>query len=75
LRWIMQRVRISGFLVGDYAPEWPAALDELAGWLREGRLRYRETIYEGFEQTPHAFAALFGSAGVGKKLVRVADDS
>jgi hypothetical protein len=73
LRWIMQRVRVSGFLVADYAAEWPAALHELAGWVREGRLRYTETVFEGFEQTPRAFAALFGSESVGKILVRVSD--
>lgn len=69
LRWIMQRVRISGFLVADYLGEWPQALAELAAWVREGRLRYSETVYEGFEATPRAFAALFGSEGVGKILV------
>jgi len=74
LRWIMQRVRISGFLVADYAAEWPAALRELAGWVREGRVRYRETVFEGLEEAPRAFAALFGSEGVGKMLVRVAAD-
>jgi hypothetical protein len=73
-RWILRRARISGFLVGDYAGEWPAALQELAGWVREGRLRYRETVYEGLEKAPEAFAALFGSAGVGKLLVRVTAD-
>jgi hypothetical protein len=74
LRWIVQRARISGFLVADYAAEWPAALHELAAWVREGRLRYSETVFEGLEAAPRAFAALFGSVGVGKMLVRVEHD-
>ncbi|MCU0490520.1 MAG: NADP-dependent oxidoreductase [Chloroflexaceae bacterium] len=70
-RWILKRVRLSGFLVGDYAAEWPAALAELASWLRDGRLRYRETIFDGFESAPQAFASLFGGDNVGKMLVKL----
>jgi NADPH:quinone reductase len=74
LRLILRRVRISGFMVGDYAAEWPAALGELAGWLQAGRLRNVETVFAGLEQAPEAFAALFGGASVGKRLVRVDDE-
>ncbi len=69
--WIMKRVRLTGFLVGDYAAAFPAALQTLSGWVRDGKLRYRETIFDGLTSTPQAFASLFGSDHVGKLLVKV----
>lgn len=72
-RLIRKRARMSGFMVGDYAAEFPAALEVLAGWLHEGRVTYRESIVEGLAKAPAAFAALFRGENIGKQLVRVAD--
>ena len=39
--------------------------------MRDGKLAYRETIVDGFENLPTAFAGLFRGDNVGKMLVRV----
>ncbi len=44
---------------------------QLAEWLREGRLKYRETVVDGIENTPRAFIGLFSGENIGKMLVRV----
>ncbi len=50
----------------------PAALEDLSGWLREGRIRSLETIVEGLDNAPAAFVGIFGgNSNVGKLLVRV----
>ena len=52
----------------------PQALEDIAGWIAEGKLTYPETVVEGIEAAPEAFASVFsGNAFVGKLLVRVAD--
>jgi hypothetical protein len=71
LTWINRRVHLTGFLVGDYAAEFPDALNHLAAWLREGKITARETIFDGLEACPRAFRALFGSDHVGKLLVKL----
>lgn len=59
-----------GFMVGG-----PQALEDIASWIREGRLAYPEAIVEGLESAPAAFAGVFsGNSHVGKLLVRVASD-
>ncbi|NDJ35633.1 MAG: NADP-dependent oxidoreductase [Chloroflexi bacterium] len=73
LTWITKRVTIRGFLVGDFSDEYGDGLRELAGWIREGKIAYRETVFSGLEACPQAFAGLFGSEHVGKMLVEVAD--
>ena len=42
--------------------------------MREGKLAYRETILEGIENVPTAFAGLFRGDNIGKMLVRVGPD-
>jgi NADPH-dependent curcumin reductase CurA len=44
----------------------------VADWLRDGRLRYQETIVEGLERAPEALVKLLGGATIGKTLVRIA---
>lgn len=71
---LRRRLRVSGFLVGDHAARFPAAVAEIAEHYRAGRLRFREHITQGLENAPAAFAALFTDAAPGKQLVEVAAD-
>jgi NADPH-dependent curcumin reductase CurA len=68
---IHRRAHLQGFLVGDYAPHFGAALDGLAAALRAGKLRNFEHISEGLERAPASFAALFSAEPLGKQLVHV----
>ena len=61
------------FLVGEWAAEWLEASRTLAGWISEGKLKYRETIADGFENAPAAFRGLLVGKNFGKQLVKVAD--
>jgi len=70
---IVARAKMQGFLVSDYAPRFGEALLEMAGWLREGKLKHREDIVDGFENMPKAFIGLFHGENTGKRLVRIAD--
>jgi NADPH-dependent curcumin reductase CurA len=44
---IAMRIKMEGFLVFDYAKEYPAAREQLAQWLAEGKLQRKETIVKG----------------------------
>jgi NADPH:quinone reductase len=66
---------MKGFIVSDYADRFGEAAAGLAGWLREGKLQYEESMVEGFDQLPHAFLGLFTGENIGKQLVKVAEFS
>lgn len=68
---IVARAKMQGFLVTDFAAKNPAALAELTAWVREGKLKYRESIVEGFEKLPKAFIGMLKGENIGKQLVRV----
>jgi NADPH:quinone reductase len=69
---LINRARMEGFLVMDYADRAREGVAELSSWLREGRLRHRETVVDGLENAPKAFIGLFTGENVGKMLVKVA---
>ena len=71
---LVNRVTIRGFIVSDHVDRLPAFLAETAGWLREGRLKYREDIVAGLDQAPRAFIGLLRGENLGKMLVQVGDD-
>jgi NADPH-dependent curcumin reductase CurA len=70
---IGKRLTLRGFLVGDHAESRPAFLEEVGGWLAEGRIRLSETVFEGVENAPAAFIGLMRGENIGKMLVRVGD--
>jgi NADPH-dependent curcumin reductase CurA len=70
---IARRVRMEGFLVYDFVHLHEPALERLARWLADGRLRYREDVVEGLEHAPRAFIGLLRGENRGKLLVKVAE--
>ncbi len=64
---------MKGFIVGDYSSQFLDGAQQLAEWLKSGKLKYEETIIEGFENIPQAFIGLFEGKNLGKQLVKVAD--
>ena len=65
---------IKGFIVTDHADRAAACFKDLAAWLQDGSLKYREDIVEGLDAAPSAFLKLFDGTNLGKLLVRVSPD-
>jgi len=68
---IKKSALMQGFLVRDHMEDFERAISELAGWLKSGKLKYDETIVEGFDETPQAFIDLFDGKNLGKMVVKV----
>ena len=68
---LMNRVKLQGFIISDYAPRSAPAIAELAGWVREGKIKYRETIANGLEDAPRAFIGMLKGENIGKQLVKL----
>ncbi|MGF1453867.1 MAG: NADP-dependent oxidoreductase [Alphaproteobacteria bacterium] len=68
--FITHRLRMEGLVVFDYAARFPEAITRMAGWIHEGRLKYREEIIDGFESLPDAFIGLFRGENFGRRLVK-----
>ncbi len=62
---------MQGFIVNDFAKKFPEAIKQLSEWLSAGKLTYKETIVEGFENIPQAFIDLFEGKNKGKMVVKI----
>lgn len=71
--FIAKRLTMRGFLVSDFADQHAEGLKQLAVWVNEGRIEYREDIWEGLERAPEAFIDMLRGGNIGKRLVKVAD--
>ena len=70
---IYGRITLRGFTAADFMDLRPQFLSDMAGWLREGRIKTHETIYQGIEAAPAAMIDLMKGVNLGKMLVRLAE--
>jgi len=76
-RWlgqlIVKQAKVQGFLVSGYAARFPEALERLATWLKQGKLKYREDVAQGIEAAPQAFIGMLQGKNQGKQLVQLSE--
>ena len=69
---LSHRLRVRGFIRGDFLDQQASFFEDMSRWIREKRIKYREDIVEGLENAPGAFLKLFRGENFGKLLVQVA---
>jgi hypothetical protein len=70
---LVKQAKAEGFLVFQFADKYPEGLRQMAHWLKTGKLKYKEDIELGIENTPRAFMAMLQGRNTGKQLVKVSD--
>jgi NADPH-dependent curcumin reductase len=73
LSLLVNRAKMEGFVVFDYAPRYQEAAMEMAGWIKKGQLQSREHVVQG--EVPDfldTFKLLFEGDKIGKLLLKVA---
>jgi NADPH-dependent curcumin reductase CurA len=68
---LVNRVLLQGFIVTDHEASRASAIQDLAGLIANGSLKYHETVAEGLENAPRAFIELLQGQNLGKQLVRI----
>ena len=71
---LFNRALIKGFIVSDHMARMGDFVKDCRGWVRDGRLKYREDVVVGLEKAPEAFIGLLQGRNFGKLLVRVGED-
>ncbi|MDP3856289.1 MAG: NADP-dependent oxidoreductase [Stagnimonas sp.] len=68
---LVNRARMEGMVVFDWAPRYGEGIQAMAGWMAEGKLKSREDIVEGLETFPETLNKLFSGENFGKLLIKV----
>lgn len=71
---LVNRLSLRGFIIFDHYDRYPAFAKEVSGYIRDGRIRYRESVSEGLASAPEAFIGLLRGRNFGKQLVRISED-
>ena len=66
---IGKRLRLQGMLVGDHFDLKEQFVEDVAGWLASGELKYNETSVKGIENGFDAFLGLLRGDNAGKMIV------
>ncbi|HPG03794.1 MAG TPA: NADP-dependent oxidoreductase, partial [Rhodoblastus sp.] len=69
---VVKRIRMQGFIVMDFYDQREAALADLQKWVSDGKLKVREDVIDGLENTPAALIGLLAGDNRGKRMVKVA---
>lgn len=68
---VINELEIKGFLVNTWKNRWMEGINQNLKWLQEGKLLYRETITDGFENMTQALIGVLNGDNIGKAIVKV----
>ena len=71
---IYKFITMKGFVVSAFSAQQPQFVQDMAGWIKSGKMKYHETIFEGIDNAPAAFIGLFDGTNNGKMLVKLASE-
>jgi NADPH-dependent curcumin reductase CurA len=74
LALLVNRARMEGMVVFDYAERYAEAAREMAGWMAQGKLKSREDVVEGIDTFPERLLMLFKGENLGKLVLKVATE-
>jgi len=69
---LVKQARVEGFIVTRYMSRAKEFFADMVPWVREGRIKYRQTVVDGIENAPRAFIGMLRGENTGKMLVKVA---
>jgi NADPH-dependent curcumin reductase CurA len=72
MREVLSRsLTLRGFINTEFTAQRPAFLNDVSGWIADGRVRHREDIVVGLEHAPEAFMGMLEGRNFGKLLIKV----
>jgi NADPH-dependent curcumin reductase CurA len=66
-----KQLRIEGFIVSSHYDQLATFIEQMSGWIAQGKVTWRETVEDGIENAPTAFLKLFKGENTGKMLVKL----
>lgn len=69
--FVFNQLKMEGFLVTRWLPRWNEGIVQNLKWIKEGKLKHKETITDGFENMFEAFTSMLRGENTGKAIVKV----
>ena len=74
LSLLVNRARMEGIVVFDWADRYPEGIKQISQWMKEGKFISREDVVDGLDTFPETLNMLFDGKNFGKLVLKVADE-
>ena len=74
LSLLVNRARMEGIVVFDYADRYHLGIAEMAGYLKAGKMKSKEDVAQGIENFPEVLLKLFNGENFGKLVLQVGQE-
>jgi len=69
---LFKQLKIEGFVVSRrWKSRWMEGIMQMLEWIKDRKIKYRETVTEGFENMPQAFTGMIDGASTGKAIIKI----
>ncbi|XP_013164679.1 PREDICTED: prostaglandin reductase 1-like isoform X1 [Papilio xuthus] len=68
---VFKELKVEGFIVNRWTDRWNEGVNANLSWLREGKLKYEEKVYHGFDNMVDALVGMLRGENLGKAIVKV----
>ena len=68
---IEKSLKLQGFIASNHLDLWPDFQRDMKHWITDGRIKWKETVVDGLENSRKAFLDIFAGANAGKMLVKL----
>lgn len=68
---VLKELKMEGFLVNRWIDRWDEGINANLKWLNEGKLKYEEKVYQGFDNMVEALVGILRGENTGKAIVKV----
>jgi len=68
---LVKQLKVEGFIVTRFQSRFGEGIAQMAQWIKERKLKYREQVVDGFGNTPRAFIGMLQGENTGKMLVKL----
>ena len=72
---LMERIKVQGFIVFDFQAQYPAMMQELGGWIAEGRIKTKQDVRPGLDRALEYLDLLYTGGNTGKLLCEVSPEA
>lgn len=68
---VFQQLEMKGFVVSRWRDRWFEGINQNLAWIKEGKIKYHETVTDGFENMTKALIGILKGENTGKSVVKV----
>lgn len=66
-----KQLRMEGFMIYRWRSRWAEGTRQLTEWVKDGKIKYRETVTNGIEEAPRAFISMLTGGNIGKAVLKI----